>query len=163
MLHRLARAVRCRFGSGSHETEERLDQLQGDLRDLERALRELKQDLVRLRRRTGLEAQGEQGSFAEAAQAAAGAGASEPGASVGAGSEPDAEGPDNASARARAEGRTLVIDEDECIGCGTCVEFSEEAFEMLDNGKAAVVDQDASAEAIQEALEACPVTCIRWA
>ena len=70
---------------------------------------------------------------------------------------------DNESARARAQGQNLDIDRKACIGCGTCVENIDTVFFLNDDeGKAYVVRQDGSMDRIQDAIDACPVTCIHW-
>jgi len=69
---------------------------------------------------------------------------------------------DNDSARSRAAGETLVIDQWECIQCGTCVENTEQVFILPDDAKAVVYRQEGPMELIQDAIDACPVTCIHW-
>jgi ferredoxin len=69
---------------------------------------------------------------------------------------------DNESARAKAEGLELIIDQEECIHCGTCVENTEQVFALPDDAKAVVVAQEGPMELIQDAIDACPVTCIHW-
>ena len=70
---------------------------------------------------------------------------------------------DNASARAKAEGDTLQIDRETCIGCGTCVEHIDSVFFLNDDeAKATVLRQDGAMELIDDAIDACPVTCISW-
>jgi len=69
---------------------------------------------------------------------------------------------DNESARARAAGDTLIIDQWECIECGTCVENTEQVFVLPDDSKAVVYRQEGPMELIQDAIDACPVTCIHW-
>ncbi|MCJ7663252.1 MAG: ferredoxin [Desulfobacterales bacterium] len=60
--------------------------------------------------------------------------------------------------------RKVYIDEEECIGCGTCEEICPEVFSLNEKtGKAEVINQEgASQDKIEEAIEACPVECIRW-
>ena len=59
--------------------------------------------------------------------------------------------------------RVLFIDQDECIGCGNCEESCPDVFRMNDDGIAEVHDpHGATIELIQEAIDACPVECIRW-
>jgi len=59
----------------------------------------------------------------------------------------------------------LVIDHDECIGCGQCEQVSPEVFELRDDGLAYVVNEkpgeDLMAE-IDEAIEECPTGAIVW-
>ncbi|MCB9745994.1 MAG: ferredoxin [Alphaproteobacteria bacterium] len=69
---------------------------------------------------------------------------------------------DNESSRAKAEGRVLTIDQWECISCGTCVEQTEDVFVLPDELKAEVIKQDGAMDLIQDAIDACPVTCINW-
>ena len=57
----------------------------------------------------------------------------------------------------------LIIDEDECAGCETCVELCPEAFEFDEEaGVAKVINPEAEAECVEEAIESCPSECIRW-
>jgi len=70
---------------------------------------------------------------------------------------------DNASSRAKAAGSQLDIDRDECIGCGTCVEHIDTVFFLNDDeGKAYVIAQEGAMDRIDDAIDACPVTCISW-
>ena len=69
---------------------------------------------------------------------------------------------DNESARAKASGDTLVIDQWECISCGTCVENTDAVFVLPDDAKAVPFRQEGDMELIQDAIDACPVTCIHW-
>jgi ferredoxin len=69
---------------------------------------------------------------------------------------------DNESARARGTGQTLVIDQWECIACGTCVENTDAVFVLPDDAKAVVLAQEGDMALIQDAIDACPVTCIHW-
>ncbi len=69
---------------------------------------------------------------------------------------------DNPSARARAAGKTLIIDQLECISCGTCVEQTDAVFVLPDDSKAVARTQEGPMDAIQDAIDACPVTCIHW-
>ena len=51
----------------------------------------------------------------------------------------------------------IVIDPDECIGCESCVEVCPDAFEMDDDGeKAIVIDENCTADCVEEAIEICP-------
>jgi len=77
-------------------------------------------------------------------------------------SSPD-QGQDTPSAAAFARGDQLEIDRDECIGCGTCVENDDSVFWLNDDeGKAYVLTQKSNMKYIQDAIDACPVTCISW-
>ncbi len=61
-------------------------------------------------------------------------------------------------------GRKILIDEEECIGCGTCEEICPEVFKLNEKtDKAEVIAQEGTPEdQIEEAIEACPVECISW-
>ena len=51
----------------------------------------------------------------------------------------------------------IVINEEECVGCETCVELCPNVFEMNDDGdKATVKNPDASDDCVDEAIETCP-------
>ena len=69
---------------------------------------------------------------------------------------------DNPSARAKAAGLKLIIDQPECISCGTCVEQTDAVFVLPDDSKAVARKQEGPMDAIQDAIDACPVTCIHW-
>lgn len=61
-------------------------------------------------------------------------------------------------------GRKILIDEEECIGCGTCEEICPEVFKLNEKtDKVEVINQEGAPEdKIEEAIEACPVECIHW-
>ncbi|MEE8398154.1 MAG: ferredoxin [Desulfobacterales bacterium] len=60
--------------------------------------------------------------------------------------------------------KSVVIDEDDCISCGTCEEICPDVFHMNDESGIAevILAEGGPAEQIQEATEACPVECIHW-
>ena len=60
--------------------------------------------------------------------------------------------------------KKVVIGTEECIGCETCVSFCPEVFQMDEaSGKAKVLLSEGGPEdCIEEAIENCPVECIRW-
>lgn len=60
--------------------------------------------------------------------------------------------------------KSFYIEEDECIGCESCVEVAPGAFGFNEGtGKAFVTNMDgASEEEIQEAIDTCPASCIHW-
>lgn len=56
----------------------------------------------------------------------------------------------------------ITINEDECIGCGTCAALCAENYEMDDNGKAKVKNAEVDELGCnEEAKESCPVSCIK--
>ncbi len=60
--------------------------------------------------------------------------------------------------------KTVLIDEDECIGCGACEAICPEVFQLdSESGKAKVIKPEGGPEdLIEEAIEGCPVSCIHW-
>ncbi len=60
--------------------------------------------------------------------------------------------------------RKVFIDEDECIGCGTCEELCPGVFHLNDETeKVEIINQTGAPEdQIEEAIEACPVECMHW-
>ena len=56
----------------------------------------------------------------------------------------------------------VYIDEDECIGCGTCEELCPEVFRLItDTEKAEVIKPEGGPEdLVEEAIENCPASCI---
>ena len=61
-------------------------------------------------------------------------------------------------------GKRVYIDEEECIGCGSCVEICPEVFQMKEGEeKAEVIKPEGGPEdLVQEAIDTCPVSCIHW-
>jgi ferredoxin len=59
---------------------------------------------------------------------------------------------------------TVYIDEEECIGCGTCEELCPDVFELDEvTDKAKVIKpQGGPEDCIEEAISSCPVSCISW-
>lgn len=59
--------------------------------------------------------------------------------------------------------RRIVIDEDECEGCESCVQLCPEVFSFNEDSQLAeVISPHADDECIEEAMDSCPVGCIRW-
>ena len=56
------------------------------------------------------------------------------------------------------------IDEEECIGCGSCVELCPEVFNMNEDKEMAevILSEGGPKECIEEAIDTCPVSCIHW-
>lgn len=61
-------------------------------------------------------------------------------------------------------GRRVYIDEEECIGCGTCEELCPEVFQLDEESQKAqvIMSEGGPEELIEEAMESCPVSCIHW-
>ena len=53
----------------------------------------------------------------------------------------------------------VKVDEDACIGCGTCEAICSEVFKMKD-GKAKVISKK-NTPCVKEAIDACPVDAIK--
>ncbi len=53
----------------------------------------------------------------------------------------------------------VEVDENTCIGCGSCVSVAPDIFEMNDNGKAVVI-KDEDTEEAKQAEDVCPVDAI---
>ena len=60
--------------------------------------------------------------------------------------------------------KAVFIEEEECIGCGSCVEICPEVFQMKEGDeKAEVIQAEGGPEdLIQEAMDTCPTSCIHW-
>ena len=59
--------------------------------------------------------------------------------------------------------RTPVVDQEECISCGVCVDVCPEVFRLNDRDVSEVYNlTGAPEEKIQEAIDSCPVQCIHW-
>lgn len=59
---------------------------------------------------------------------------------------------------------TPIVDQDLCIGCGTCEALCPEVFKMSEEGKAHVienVDYKQHADQIKQSAEACPAQAIK--
>lgn len=54
---------------------------------------------------------------------------------------------------------TIKVDEEKCIGCGTCEAVCPSHFRINDNGKAEVTSQEAG-DCVNEAKESCAVEAI---
>ena len=58
--------------------------------------------------------------------------------------------------------KKVVIDSDECVACGTCVEICPDVFKMDDSDDFAhvVLESGGPEDLIQEAIDSCPTQCI---
>ncbi|MDD7607518.1 MAG: ferredoxin [Candidatus Enterosoma sp.] len=59
--------------------------------------------------------------------------------------------------------KKVVINKDDCFGCGACTATCPEVFQMEDDGKAGVVAQpsDELDAAVEDAVNGCPVGAIK--
>ena len=57
---------------------------------------------------------------------------------------------------------TVYIDEDECLGCGTCVELCPEVFELNEDTEKAevIMPEGGPQDEIEDAIDNCPAACI---
>jgi len=59
--------------------------------------------------------------------------------------------------------KTPVVDQEECISCGLCVEVCPGVFRLNDRDVSEVYNPTGAPEGkIQEAMDSCPVQCIHW-
>jgi len=60
--------------------------------------------------------------------------------------------------------RKVRVDEDTCIGCGTCEGICPEVFQVNEEeGKSQVINPEGGPEdLIQEAIDSCPMEAINW-
>lgn len=59
--------------------------------------------------------------------------------------------------------RKPKVDQEKCLGCGTCAALCPKTFEMGEDGKAQVKNPPGDPESeIQNAIDSCPVQAISW-
>jgi len=59
--------------------------------------------------------------------------------------------------------KTPIVDPDVCTGCELCTQIAANTFRMNEAGVSEVSDpQGDDEQAIQEAMDSCPVSCISW-
>ena len=58
----------------------------------------------------------------------------------------------------------IKVDNDKCIGCGTCAVLAPKTFKLRDDGKVDVINPPGDEEEkIKEAIDSCPVDAISLA
>ena len=58
--------------------------------------------------------------------------------------------------------KKIIIDRDNCAGCGLCMQICPHVFDMDDEGKVKIIDPDGDNEKrLQEACDSCPMKAIR--
>lgn len=60
--------------------------------------------------------------------------------------------------------KSAVINSDDCIGCGSCVDICSDAFGFDESETNAIVKKrgEGNEECIEEAMESYPSQCISW-
>ncbi len=53
----------------------------------------------------------------------------------------------------------IKVDREKCVGCGSCVAIAPEIFDLDDEGKCYVKNQEGEGN-LDEAIKACPVGAI---
>jgi ferredoxin len=58
-------------------------------------------------------------------------------------------------------GKTVIVDQDLCIGAATCVAVAPQVFQLNNEGKAFILDADSvDDETMLQAAKSCPVNAI---
>jgi ferredoxin len=59
--------------------------------------------------------------------------------------------------------KVVYVDANDCTGCEACVGLVPEVFRMTDKSVSEAFNPTGAAEdKIQEAVDGCPVSCIKW-
>lgn len=63
-----------------------------------------------------------------------------------------------------AKVKRVIINQEECVGCQSCMELCPDVFDFDEDAEKASVkeDYDGDLECIQEAIDSCPTECIEW-
>lgn len=65
-------------------------------------------------------------------------------------------------AESKEELKKIIVDQEACIGCGSCAGVAPEYFKINEEGKSEVIKKydDADKDKINEAADGCPVQAI---
>lgn len=68
-----------------------------------------------------------------------------------------------AEKKTKEMGKKIAVDQEVCIGCGTCVGIAPEHFKLDNEGKSSVIKQYnvEDNEIIMEVIDSCPVDAIK--
>jgi ferredoxin len=55
----------------------------------------------------------------------------------------------------------IIIDEDACIGCGTCVALCPDNFELRGDKAVVITKELDDINCVNDAIESCPTTAIK--
>ena len=58
--------------------------------------------------------------------------------------------------------RKVYIDDEECVGCGSCEEICPEVFDASGDVAEVIKPEGGPEDLIQEAMDECPGDCIHW-
>ncbi|OGT98821.1 MAG: ferredoxin [Geobacteraceae bacterium GWB2_52_12] len=59
--------------------------------------------------------------------------------------------------------KIVTVETEDCISCGLCISTCPAVFKFNDAGKSECFDPAGDTEdAIQSAIDGCPVQCIHW-
>ncbi|MGC8720468.1 MAG: ferredoxin [Thermodesulforhabdaceae bacterium] len=60
--------------------------------------------------------------------------------------------------------RRVYLDEECCVGCGTCAELCPDVFELDEEAEKArlLKVEDVDENCVEEAIASCPEECISW-
>ena len=59
--------------------------------------------------------------------------------------------------------RRVLVDQEKCVGCGTCEGLCPDIFQLDEEaGKSTVIMQGGDEACIEEAIASCPAEAISW-
>ena len=60
--------------------------------------------------------------------------------------------------------RRVVVDQDTCIGCGTCESICPEVFQLNEETDTSevIMPEGGPEDLIEDAIDSCPVEAISW-